>query len=85
MLNSRRRDSQTQVPPPLKVYDILLYACNNFDVDALRSWKDRTNVLNNIPPFSAIVENNNLHNNCDMYFQTRILKLSYSNLAKYFG
>ena len=82
VLNSRRRGSQSQEPPPLVVRGILLRMHHNFDVDTLKSWKYHNNMLNNRPPFVAIVDNNNIHKNCNADFQIRILKLSCSNFAK---
>ena len=41
-------------------------------------------MLNNIPPIVAIELNNDLLDNCNIGFHTRILELNYSNLSKYF-
>ena len=81
MALSRRRG---QAAATLSVHQILTRMYRNLSAATLQAWGDHSVMLNNTPPIVAIEINNNIFDNCNVGFHTRILELSYSNLSKCF-
>ena len=81
MVSSRRRGESA---PVLSFHQILIHVHRNFNAETAQAWEDLSNMLNDTPRVVDIEENNDLLRNCNIAFQTRILELIYSNLAKCF-
>ena len=81
MALSRRRGEAAAM---LSAHQILTRMCRNLSAATLQACDDRSAMLNNKPPIVAIEINNNLLDNCNVGFHTRILELSYCNLSKCF-
>ena len=54
------------------------------NAETTKSWEDRSNVLNEMPPTVAIENSNDLLDNYNVNFHIRILDLSCNSLAKCF-
>ena len=80
----RRGELVTPNSPILSAHQILMHMCCNLNTETLQAWEDCSNMLNSMPPTVAIEGNKDLLDDCGIEFQTRILELTCSNLAKCF-